>query len=547
MRWLLRSWAICVVLMMAWMPPTQAQPRDRLMVGLGSFPPNMHPLIGSQRLRDYVLDVSRRTVTRFDAGGRVICQLCTEVPTVENGQAKTVDLPNGSKGMEVTFTLRPGLRWGDGTPLTTKDIVFGAEVARAFSAPANVTGVVALDDRSYTVKLNAIRYDFDRVSPQPVNAAIEEPIFRAAKNPIDYGDKSAFNRAPATPGLWNGPYLLTDFKSNESVTFTPNPYWDGEKPFFKQVTMRFIDNNAALQANLLSGDIDLAYGLSLEQILDLQKHYASRFDVTFLGGAFSTSILYFQTENPILADKRVRQAIMLGIDRQTIASRLFHDRVAVANSIIPQTDPNYDNDLKPWPYDPASARRKLAEAGYRAGPDGIMVGPDGTRLSLDLIVPSEARLSQLVEQVIQSQLRQIGIEVVEKLEPTRVVDGETMPKRNFKGMVISPWYTSPGTIPYLRFRTASIPRDTNAFSGYNYTGYSNPHLDAVFTAAMAELDPAKRQGMWNEIQATIMDDLPLIPLYNGVGVFVSPKWMTGLTPQRSTWVDTLWIEYWKPK
>ena len=544
MRILVRAWVVFAALLMPL--SVQAQPKDRLVIGMASFPSNMHPLIGGQTVRNYVLAAARRSVTRYDGDGRPMCQLCTELPSLENGRAKPVDMPDGSKGLDVTFTLRPGLRWGDGTPLTTRDILFGAELERMFIPRGNLLGVVAVDDRTYTVKLKAPRYDFQRLSPQPVNAAIEEPILRAAKDPLDYGAKSAFNRATSTPGLWNGPYLITGYKPNESVTFGRNPFWDGEPPGFTQVAMRVIDNTAALQANLLSGDVDLPNGLSFDQALDLQKRHADRFDVRFTAG-LTTFWLFLQNDNPLLQDKRVRQAIMLAIDRESIVARVFDGKLPVANSIFPPADPNHAAAAEPWPYDPARARALLAEAGYAPGPDGVLTRADGTRLSLDLLMTAGIRATELLQQVIQSQLAQVGIEAVTRAEPERVLMGQSMRKRQFKAIAMLTDSQSPDIVPMSIYGSSGIPRESNNFSGDNYAGYSNPRVDAMLAAALVEPDRPRRQAILNDVQSVIMDELPMIPIYNRDNIFVSPKWMVGLTPPRSTYVAPLWIEYWKPR
>ena len=83
----------------------------------------MNPLVGGSGVRSNVLAAARRPVTRYAADGRVVCQLCTELPSMENGSVTLFDQVDGTKGMTVTFTLRPGLRWGDGTLLKTKDIL----------------------------------------------------------------------------------------------------------------------------------------------------------------------------------------------------------------------------------------------------------------------------------------------------------------------------------------------------------------------------------------------------------------------------------------
>ncbi len=230
-----------------------------------------------------------------------------------------------------------------------------------------------------------------------------------------------------------------------------------------------------------------------------------------------------------------------------MTERLFGGRYVAASSFVATADPNYDENLRPWPYDPARSRAILAEAGWMPGPDGVMRRADGTRPSLDLLAGAGAATAGLVRQVIQSELRQVGIEVVAKTEPFRVLDGTTLRRRLFQGMVVEWDGKAPGAFPVTRFGSASIPRESNAWSGWNVTGYSNPRVDTLMKDGLAELDPAKRQATWNELQEIVMDDLPQIPLYQEAFIYVSPTWMTGLTPPRSVYQPTLWIEYWRPR
>ena len=399
-----------------------------------------------------------------------MCQLCTEVPSVANGRARPVTNPDGSPGMEVDFTLREGLKWADGVPLTTRDIALGYEVEKIFAPPASVTGVDIIDARTYRVRLKTPRYDFDRLTPAPIAEHIEGATFASRKDPLDYGQRSAFNRAPDTAGLWNGPFRVTAFKPNESITVERNPNWHGASPHFNRVTFRYIENTAALQAALLAGDIDTVYGLTLDQALALEKREAARFDIAFVL-ALSTNSLYIQLDNPIMADIRVRRAIIQSIDRQTLVNRLYEGKVPVAHSILSPVEKSRDASVRQWKYDPAAARALLAEAGWKPGPDGILVKPDGTR----------------------------------------------------------------------------IPSAENSYTGTNYMGLRDPAMDKLLDDGIAELDPTKRQIIWNGIQGSIADNLPIIPLHHGTNIFVTPKWLTGLTPMRSTALPPLWIEEWRPR
>ena len=542
---IIRFWAAVGGLALACTASAQAQPHDRLTIGLGAFPAGTHPVIGSQRSRNYIIAAARRSVTRYDAEGHAVCQLCTELPTMQNGAVTLVERPDGTKGMEVVFTLRPGLKWGDGTALTTKDILLGAELERMFNPRTNLTGVTALDDRRFKMVFKAPRFDVERLAPEPINAAIEEPLLRAAKDPLDYAAHSAFNRDPTVAGLWNGPYLLTGFQPGATATFTSNPYWDGERPGFRQVTMRRVEGGATLEAALLAGDIDIANDLSFDQAIDLQAHHADQVDVA-LTPALRLVLLFLNNDNPLLADKRVRQAMMLAINRKGMVEHLFGARWPVATSTLPVNDPNFNAALKPWPYDPARARALLADAGFTPGPDGVLQRADGTRLSLEIVGAGGLGVSAVRGALIRSDLGQVGIETVPKAVPDSAWEA-MMAKRRFSGIVVSTDSHTPDIIPWNQFATGAIPRESNHYVGENFIGYSNPRLDTELSATYAELDRSKRKEMLDDVQATIMDDLPEIPLYTGANLFVSPKWLTGLTPPRSTYVATLWIEYWKPR
>jgi peptide/nickel transport system substrate-binding protein len=528
-----------------------AETHDTLTLGIGQFPPDMHPYITNSSMKDYIRWPTSRVMTWYTRGGQVMCLLCTEVPSVANGRAKVVDRPDGTKGMQVTFTLKPGLSWGDGVPVTARDFVFAFDVYRAFSAPQQVDGVVAVDDRTLRVDLNRTRYDFDRWAYAPLPEHIEGPIFRAAANPLDYGQKSALNRHPENPGLWMGPYRIAEFRPNESVVMVPNEHWQGTRPHFRQVTMRLIDNTSALQANLLAGDIDTVasgnLGLTMDQIIALSKSQASRFNFAFMPAVTSYEHLAVQLDNPLLADKRVRQAIQMSIDRKTIVAKLFENHQELANSFMHPSQAGWDSSVRTWPFDPRRARALLAEAGFKPGADGILVSPTGERFSIDLTTTAGNRTRELVEQVLQTQLKAVGIEVVVKNEPARVMFGETLRKRSFRGFVEFQADPQVDWVPDFTFHSAWIPSAANNWSGTNYMGYRSPEMDAAIAAAQNELDPAKRKAVWKRILDIAAEDLPEIDLYFASVGYVLPKWLDGVVhdkPDQMYGTGPGWIEEW---
>ncbi len=533
-----------------------AQPRDTLTMGMSQFPPDMHPYITATAIKDTVLLAVNRPITGYAQDGTIICLLCTELPSLANGQARVIKRDDGSDGMEVTYTLKPDLFWADGVPMTAKDVAFSFEVSRVFAPPQTIEKVEAVDDHHARFTLRTTAYDYPRVAyafatTSILSEHIEGPIFRASNGPLEYGEKSAFNRHPEEPGLWMGPYRVAEFRPNEQITLVPNPYWKGQTPWFKKVTMRLIESTSALQANLLSGDVDMValgnLGITLDQIIALSKSQADKFDFAFTPSVASYEHLAVNLDNKLLADKRVRQAMLMAIDRKTIVARLFDNRFEVAGSFKHPTQFGWDPGVKTWPYDPKAARALLAEAGFKPGPDGILRSPSGEKFSIDLTSTAGNRTRELVEQVIQNALKAIGIEIVIKNEPARVMFGETLRHRSFTGLVLFQTDMQLDYVPLIYFASNYVPTADNSWNGLNYSDFRNEPMDQAITAARAELDPGKRKLLWKSILDLYADELPELPLYFPANGVITPKWMTGLINPTRYGNFTAWIETWRPR
>ncbi len=530
-------------------PAAQAAPHDAISIGIAESIGDMNPYFSNALVTIHVQAAARRAMTGITRDGRVYCRFCTEVPTLANGRARIVDLPDGKKGMDVRYTLKPDLKWGDGAPFTAADFAFAFKVGQSMAPSPTIAAVEAPNPFDVIIHIKTTRYDFDRTAPVAVPEHIEGPIFAAAANTVDYGNHSEFNRHPENPGLWNGPYVITEYRQGESITMAPNKYWEGEKkPYFQKITWRMIENTAALQANLLSGDIDMAgeIGLTVDQALAMQKTAAGRFDIAIVP-TLGVQQLYVKMDHPLLTDPRVRKAIAMSIDRKTIVDRLFEGKVPVADSFITAGEFGYDPKLGFWPFDPAGARALLAEAGFKPGADGILVSPSGERFSIDVSAASGNRLYDLQEQVMQSQLKAVGIELQIKNQPFRVLLAEGLRMRKYNGLALLSWTPFPDWVPQIRFDSTQIPTEANGWFGNNVYGVADPALDKALLGALTSLDPAPRKQYWNDIVRLVKEDLPIIPLYVLTSQIVTPKWMTGIAPPPLPGLSTGWIEEWGVK
>ncbi len=312
---LLRIVALALAAALMIMRGAEAQrTKGELTIGVAQFPPSLHPSIAAQSIKNYILAMARRPLTVYGPDWKLTCMLCTELPTIENGRAKIVDLPNGGKGIAATYTLRADATWGDGKPVTAQDVLFSWRVGNendfGFNNPELYKGIVRLDvvdERSFTVTTGHLQYDYNDIHDlQVLPEHIEGPVVAALAARADYNKLSVFNREPTNPALYNGPYLISEFKAGSYVVLTPNPRWKGDKPFFTKVTVRAIENTAALEQNLLSGDVDYVagegFGLPVDQGLSIQKRFPDRFEYQFVP-AQSFEHLDFQLDSVVLCDR----------------------------------------------------------------------------------------------------------------------------------------------------------------------------------------------------------------------------------------------------
>jgi peptide/nickel transport system substrate-binding protein len=549
MRNALRTLVAAVLLCCAALP---ARARDELVIGMTQYPATLNPLIEAMLAKTYVLGMTMRLLTTYDADWKLVCLLCVELPTIENGLAVPEDLGDGRKGIAVTYTIRPDARWGDGTPVTTDDVLFSHEVGRN---PAS--GVVSLepftriskidvkDAKTFTFHINKITYEYafnDNFFILP--AHIERTAFA---EPSQYRTKTRYDTDPTNPGLYFGPYRITETSPGSYIVLEPNPHWWGQKPAFKRVTVKAIENTAALEANLLAGGIDMIsgeLGLTLDQGIAFEKRHGDKFNVVFKPGLVYEHI-DVNLEQPILQDRRVRQALLYGLDREAMSRQLFDGRQQVADSFVNPLDWIWAKDgVARYPHDPAKAKALLDEAGWKAPRGGIRSNDKGEKLSLELMTTAGNRNRELVQQVIQSQWRQIGVEARIKNEPARVLFGETMRKRNF-ALAMYAWLSTPESAPRSTLRSDEIPSAANNGGGQNYPGFRNAEMDRLIDRIEVELDRPKRAALWQRAQAIYAEELPVLPLYFRADTYILPKWLKGVRPTGHSMPTTDWIEEWR--
>ena len=530
---------------------SQAVAKDTLTIGLAQFPATFHPAIDPMLAKSYILDMARRPLTAFDAQWRLVCLMCETLPTFENGLARRETLADGKTGIALSLTLKHGWSWGDGTPVTTADIVLGWEVGRHPASGVasadlyrHITAIDVQDARHAVLHLDRLTFDYNSLGElQLLPNAVEGARFHA--DPTHYRDTTAYDRDPTLPGLWNGPYRLTKIEAGSHVVLERNPHWNGPRPAFDRIVVRVVESAAALEATLATGGVDMVageLGLPLEQALAFGARHPKTFRVV------TTPSLVFEhidlnLDNPVLKDRRVRQALSLAIDRQGLCRYLFQDRQTPANGFIPPLDPVHDAALPPLAYDPALAARLLDQAGYPLT-EGKRIGADGKPLSFELITTAGNRARELVAEALQAQFRALGVGLRLKLEPPRIFFGQTVTKRRFDSMAMFAWYSTPESVPRSILHSGGIVTAANGWTGENYTGYASPQMDHLIDAIEVEPDQKQRLPLWHAMEALYASDLPALPLFFRSDAHIWPVPLQGVTPTGHEDLSTLWIEDW---
>lgn len=533
--------------------PADASERRQLTIGTSQYPSNLHPNIDSMLAKSFVNGLTMRPLTAYDEDWQLVCHLCVRLPTLENGLAVRETTPDGLQGVALTFEIHPAATWGDGTAVSTRDVLFTWEVGR--HAQSGVTNselyrrlwkVDIVDDKTFTLHDEKLDFTYNAMNDfRLLPAHLERPVFE--RDPATYRNRTLFDTDPTNPGLAFGPYRIAALRAGSEIVVERNPTFFGEPPWFDRIVVRTIENTAALEANLLSGEIDMIdgeLGLAVDQAIAFARRHGDAYNVLFKPGLVYEHI-DVNLDNTILSDIRVRRALLHGIDRETINQRLFDGRQPVANSSVNPLDPMYAPDTTRYAYDPDRAGQLLDEAGWRQGPGGVRADAAGQPLRLVLMTTAGNRTRELVQQIVQSQWQALGIETVIENEPPRVFFGETLSRRRFTALALFAWVSSPENVPRSTLHSDQIPRSENGWAGQNYTGYRSEAMDALIERITLELDPAPRKALWAELQELYAQDLPALPLYFRASPYIMPTWLEGLVPTGQMAPPTYRVETWR--
>ena len=439
-------------------------------------------------------------------------------------------------GKSWTFHLRPGLKWGDGTPMTADHFRYGflrtldpanaspyaylgffIKNGEAFfngKAKAEEVGLVAVDDVTF-------RIDLEYPSPLMLDY-LSYHIFYPAKAEVVEKDPRGWTTKPETI-LCNGPFNLTEWKHNSEMTLTKNPhYWDADNVKLDKIRMVMItDSNTALAA-FKSGKIDYLNQLPPQMLPTLLPSGEAKVAPT-LGTSFSV----FNLTKPPFDNVLVRKAFAMAIDRTAMVEKVSMGGQKPAVAFIPYGIPgvNPDKDFRAEgkeylsaKADPEGARKLLAEAGY---PDGKGFPKVTYKYNLNPI-------NKGIAEALQAMWKQnLGIEVELSNEEWKVFI-DTRIQKNYDiarhaylvdffdaGSLLEMWVTG---------------------AHENVTGFSNPEYDALMKDSLSQMDRAKRIENMHKAEEILMENMVVLPIYFYSTPYMQSERVKGIYLSPRNWV-----------
>jgi peptide/nickel transport system substrate-binding protein len=492
--------------------------RAQFVTVLDANPATLDPLDGtdasSERLRQLMFNSLLKKNEKFEYVG----DLASDYQISDDGKT-------------VTFKLHDGVTFHDGKTLTSADAKYTLDTLlhadpknmKKKAAPFFETAATAHDASANSNSNSGAQTGANAGGSQPYITSVEAPdpltLVIHLRKPwssllgnlvsvpvIPQGSADAQKQHP----VGSGPFKFVNYDESQQVVDLAafDNYWQGA-PQIKELRIRAILDANTLQAELQSGNVDIASGASnltpdsfkfLGQDSNLQVKQFPGANIVYLG---------FNCEHAPLDNVKVRQAIAYAVDRESIVRDLMLGQARTANSILPENSWAYDAGQK-YTYDPQRAKQLLDEAGFR-DPDG-----DGPQMRfakpLSFKISSGNAATSQFAGVIQNSLKSIGVPVeIESLETNTLIP--QLSNGQFDLTTLR-WVGGNQDPVFLRdlFHSSEIPTPART-AARNRGRYRSQEFDHVIDEAVNTLDRDKAKALYSQTQQIISRDLPMLPLW----------------------------------
>jgi peptide/nickel transport system substrate-binding protein len=414
--------------------------------------------------------------------------------------------------MKVTYKIKKEAVWSDGTPITSEDIKYTW-------------------DEIMTGKDVNTRLGYDKVqtvdTPDPQTAVLtfkenyafwKDPFYGILPSHLLKGkDRS---KELGSLYTWSaGPFMIQSWNKGQDITLVPNPKYIGKKPYLDKVVFKFITDTAAELQAFKTGQVQ---AIQPQESIGIREQLQAIPNAKFLmTPAGLLEGLWMNAKKPPLNSKNVRQALAYAVDREQIVQQLLRPiwpEAPVLQALAVPTLPYYSDAFGKYKHDQGQVDSLMTADGWQKGGDGIWA-KGGKKATLEINTTAGNKRRELVEQLIQNQLKSAGFELKVNNTQAGTLFGQWLPRGQhviaMYAQVLSP---APGFCAIVC--SDQIPGPANGNAGQNYQFYGSPAIDQPWAAAEKELDDAKLQQLIRQGNEALAEEVPLIPLYPRVQIVV---------------------------
>jgi len=502
-----------------------------LRIGYTDPPDGISPFVGSNQVSYVIFQEMYPALVQYDEDYQL---------TGDWAESWTVSDDNRT----YTFTLRPG-KWSDGQPLTAEDAVWTIQTILKYKKGA--TGLMA----AYIAGVESVSAPDDLT----LEVTFAEPKATALSNlqPLYILPKHVFEQHVGNGGkdllTWDmkaegklvggGPFTVKQYDEKGTTLLERNPGYYGPRPHLDAVGMTVYQNPDAMVSAFKAGEID-----AMDKVpVTLVEQVKAMPDVQVVEGLVPDVVNIGFNSNPKktthreLLDPQVKQAMAHAVNREKIIATVYNGYAEPAASILTPIAGDYlDKTITPETYDLALANTMLDDAGYTKGADGIRVTPDGERMSYDVLLPTDIQGQQRKFEIVQSDWKNIGIEVTGKpMDGSAAWDEMMAPDGKYLNFDIHMWSWLGYIDPDFMLTTVMCDQ----YGNWSDTGYCNPEYDALYAKQAAEMDPVKRQAIVHEMQQILYRDHPYIFIAQSEFIRAYKGGWAGITPPYLVYVSKL--------
>ena len=483
---------------------------------------NLIPLLASDSPSHSIAGMVYNGLVKYDKDMKVIGDLAESWEVSPNG-------------LVITFHLRKGVKWHDGKPFTSADVLFTYQVTIDPKTPTAYAGdflkvkkAEVLDDYTFRVTYA------EPFAPSLISwgSSIMPRHLLAGKDIT----KSPLSRHP----IGTGPYMFKEWIAGQKIVLVSNPdYFEG-RPYIDGFITRIIPDAATMFLELRAQGISmmdltpLQYTRQTENNLfraNFQKYRYLGFKYVYLG---------YNLKNPLFTDKRVRQAISYAVNKEEIISGVLLGLGKPATGPYKPGSWAYNDKVKIYNYNPQKARELLKEAGWKDVNNDGLLERDGKPFVFEIITNQGNDTRQKCAEIIQRQLKEVGITVKIRILEWAAFVNDFINKRRFDAVILG-WTISLDPDAYDVWHSSKTAPEE-----LNFMSYKNPEADLMLEKGRSTFDQKKRKKYYDRFQEIIAEDQPYTFLYVPEDLIIISKRFRGIEPA-PIGLDYNFIKWYVPK